>query len=250
MKVVIVEDSISSQKLLIELLKNKYPNIEVVKILDSIKDSIEFFSNNNVDLIFMDIQLKDGYCFKIFNQIDINTPIIFTTAYDNYAIQAFEENSIAYLLKPLDEDKLEHAIKKYNNLNAKNNNSNFSNFLSMINSKDKYKKRFTIKLNDNIIILTEEDIAYFIANDKICYVYTKEGDKYIIDYSLDNLLQQLNPKKFFRISRDCIVTFNAIHKIKKYYNGRLKIYLLPKYTEDIIVSRDRTPNFMKWLEEE
>lgn len=247
MKAVIVEDEALSQKFLEKLISDKYPDIIIVKVLDSIKDSIEYFLKETVDLIFMDIQLRDGYCFKIFEEVEITTPIIFTTAYDEYALKAFEVNSISYILKPLDEDKLEKSINKLFKISPHNNNANLQNLLSALNPEIKYKKRITIKLGDRIIIVEEKDIAYFIAENRICYLYTKDDNKYVIDFSLDTISTQLNPKTFFRISRDCITAFDSIKDIKRYYKGRLNIRLTPDYGENIIISKERVSDFMEWL---
>ena len=247
MKVAIVEDEALSQKFLEKLIHKKYPDINIVKVLDTVKSSIEYFQKENVDLIFMDIQLRDGYCFKIFEEVEIKTPIIFTTAYDEYALKAFEVNSISYILKPLDEDKLEKAIDKLFKISPPNNNANLQNLLSTLNPEIKYKKRITIKLGDRIIIVEEKDIAYFIAENRTCYLYTKDNDKYIVDFSLDTILSQLNPKTFFRISRDCITAFSSIKDIKRYYKGRLSISLIPDYGKSIIISKERVSDFMEWL---
>lgn len=247
MKVVIVEDEILSQKFLETLIHKKYPDINIVNVLDSVKSSIEYFQKETVDLIFMDIQLRDGYCFKIFEEVEITTPIIFTTAFDEYAIKAFEQNSISYILKPLDEDKLEMAINKFFKISPQNNNANLQNLLSILNPEIKYKKRITIRLGDRIIIVEEKDIAYFIAENRTCYIYTKDNNKYIVDFSLDTISSQLNPKTFFRISRDCITAFDSIKDIKRYYKGRLSIILNPDYGENIIISKERVSDFMRWL---
>lgn len=249
MKVAIVEDEALSQKFLEKLITDRYPNISIVRILDSINDSIEYFSKETVDLIFMDIQLRDGYCFKIFEEIEIITPIIFTTAFDEYAIKAFEQNSISYILKPLDEDKLEMAMNKFFKISSspEKNDANLQNLLSILNTEIKYKKRITIRLGDRIIIVEEKDIAYFIAENRTCYLYTKDKDKYIVDFSLDTISSQLNPKVFYRISRDCITSFSSIKDIKRYYKGRLSISLIPYYGKSIIVSKERVDDFMEWL---
>ncbi|MFA6200930.1 MAG: LytTR family DNA-binding domain-containing protein [Bacteroidales bacterium] len=247
MKAVIVEDEALSQKFLEKLISDKYPDISIVKVLDSIKDSIEYFSKETVDLIFMDIQLRDGYCFNIFEEVEIITPIIFTTAFDEYAIKAFEQNSISYILKPLDEDKLEMAMNKFFKISSPNNNVNLQNLLSALNPEIKYKKRITIRLGDRIIIVEEKDIAYFIAENRTCYIYTKDNNKYIVDFSLDTISSQLNPKVFYRISRDCITTFSSIKDIKRYYKGRLSISLIPDYGKSIIISKERVSDFMEWL---
>jgi len=249
MKVVIVEDEPLAQKFLSKLLTSKYSDIEIVKILESVKDSISYFSKeeDKADLIFMDIHLKDGNCFKIFEKTKITTPIIFTTAFDEYAIKAFDVNSVSYILKPLSENKIEKAMEKFNQINPQTNINNITQLLSSINSEQKYKKRITVKLGDRIIVVDEKDIAYFIAEGRTCYLYTKNNNKYIVDFSLETLSSQLNPKTFFRISRDCITAFDSIKDISKHYKGRLSILLTPEYEKSIIISQERVSDFMKWI---
>ena len=249
MRVVIVEDELLAQDFLGALLMSKYPEIEILKVLETVKDSICYFSKaeNKVDLIFMDIHLKDGNCFKIFEKVKILTPIIFTTAFDEYAIKAFEVNSVSYILKPLSETKIIKAMDKFNQINPQTNIDNITQLLSSINTEQKYKKRITVKLGDRIIVVDEKDIAYFIAEGRTCYLYTKDNNKYIVDFSLEKLFVQLNPKIFFRISRDCITAFDSIKDISKHYKGRLCILLTPEYEKNIIISQERVSDFMKWV---
>lgn len=249
MKVVIVEDEPLAQEFLSKLLTSRYPEIEIIKILESVKDSISYFSkaDNEADLVFMDIHLKDGNCFKIFEKTKITTPIIFTTAFDEYAIKAFEVNSVSYILKPLSENKIKKAMEKFNEINPQTNINNITQFLSSINSEQKYKKRITVKLGDKIIVVDEKDIAYFIAEGRTCYLYTKDNNKYIVDSCLETLNTQLNPKNFFRISRDCITAFDSIKDISKHFKGRLSITLNPQYEKSIIISNERVSDFMKWV---
>jgi len=242
MKVVIVEDEELSQELLKELLNLRFPDFEVVKILNTVKDSIKYFSNTNVDLIFMDIHLKDGECFEIFEKIDIQTPIVFTTAYEEYAIKAFEVNSLSYILKPITESKIEKIVKKLNLITTSKNVED----TNTINNQQ-IDKRITVKLGNKIIAIEQENIAYFVFEDKVCYLYTKDNNKYIIDYSLDTLSTKLDPKAFFRVSRDCITSFGAIKEITKYFKGRLNISLNPEYDKNFILSQERVPDFMKWI---
>ena len=247
MKVAILEDEPLSQNLLLKLLINNYPEIEINKILDSVNDCIKYFSEETVDLIFMDIHLKDGNCFDIFEKIKIITPIIFTTAFDEYAIKAFDVNGVSYVLKPLSENKIKKAMAKFNLINHQTNIDNTAQLLSSINSEQKYRKRITVKLGDRIIVIDEKDIAYFIAEGRTCYLYTKDNNKYIVDFSLETLSSQLNPKTFFRISRDCITAFDSIKDISKHYKGRLNILLSPEYEKSIIISQERVSDFMKWV---
>jgi two-component system response regulator LytT len=248
MKAVIVEDEVFAQEFLRTLLKEKYPNIEVVKVLDSVKDSIEFFSNNSVDIIFMDINLKDGYCFKIFDEVFVSTPIIFTTAYDEFAIKAFELNSISYILKPLDEDKLSLAINKFLTLNPFAYYSNINSLLTSFNNKPTFKQRFSIKFNDKIIVILQDEVAYFVAENRTCFLVTKDNRKFVVDFSLDYIYPCLDPIAFFRISRDCIASISSISSIRKYFKGRLSVTLSPIYSNDFIVSRDRVEEFLKWID--
>lgn len=252
MKVVIVEDEPLAQEFLCKLLTSIYPEIEIIKVLETVKDSIFYFnqSDNSIDLIFMDIHLRDGNCFNIFEKVKIRTPIIFTTAYDEYAIKAFDVNSIAYILKPLNENKIRKAIEKFYLTNSFNSDENkIEKLISIINIEHQYKSRIIVKLGENIFVIEEKDIAYFIAQGRDCYLYTKDNKKYIVDFSLNSLSEQLNPKRFFRISRDCITSFTAIKNISKYFKGRLSISLLPKFEKDIIISQERVSDFMKWINE-
>lgn len=250
MKVVIVEDESLAQEFLSKLLTSQYSDIEIIKTLESVKDSISYFSKaeNEADLIFMDIHLKDGNCFKIFEKTKITTPIIFTTAFDEYAIKAFDVNSISYILKPLSESKIKKAMEKLYQTKLQNNGADkIEKLLSMISPEQNYKKRITVKLGDKIIVIEEKDIAYFIAEGRTCYLYTKDNNKYIVDSCLETLNTQLNPKNFFRISRDCITSFNSIKNISKHFKGRLTISLIPQYEKNFIISQERVSDFMKFI---
>lgn len=254
MKVVIVEDEPLSQDLLSNLLIEKYPHIEIVKILDSVSDCIDYFSKTTVDLIFMDIHLKDGNCFNIFEEVNISTPIIFTTffdksiIFDQYAIKTFGINEISYILKPLNEKKLSIAIDRFNQINKqKEDVESIQRLISMMDIEQSYKKRIIVKLGDRIIAVDENNVAYFIVEGGTCYLYTKDNNKYIVDSSLNTLSEELNPKFFFRVSRDCITTFDSIKNISKHYKGRLCILLTPEYKKSIIISQERVSDFMKWI---
>ncbi len=250
MKVVIIEDESLAQEFLSKLLTSKYQDIEIVRIIESVKDSISYFSKseNKVDLIFMDIHLKDGNCFKIFEKAKITTPIIFTTAFDEYAIKAFDVNSISYILKPLSESKIKKAMDKFYLTKHQDNDADkFEKLISIFKPEQNYKKRITVKLGDKIIVIEEKDIAYFIAEGRTCYLYTKDNNKYIVDSSLETLNTQLNPKNFFRVSRDCITSFNSIKNISKHFKGRLTISLIPQYSKNFIISQERVSDFMKFI---
>lgn len=250
MKVVIVEDESLAQEFLSKLLTSQYSDIEIIKTLESVKDSISYFSKaeNKADLIFMDIHLKDGNCFKIFEKTQITTPIIFTTAFDEYAIKAFDVNSISYIMKPLSESKIKKAMDKFYQTKHQDNDADkIEKLISIFKPEQNYKKRITVKLGDKIIVVEEKDIAYFIAEGRTCYLYTKDNNKYIVDSCLETLNTQLNPKNFFRISRDCITSFNSIKNISKHFKGRLTISLIPQYEKNFIISQERVSDFMKFI---
>ncbi|MBR1775176.1 MAG: response regulator transcription factor [Bacteroidales bacterium] len=253
MKAVIVEDELHAQQFLRALIEDNFKDIAIVACLDSVKSCIDFFSCNKVDLIFMDIQLKDGYCFKIFETVKISSSIIFTTAYDEFALKAFDQNAVAYVLKPLNKQKIESAIEKYKTMtDSAKESEKISDLLKTLNlsSTPSYKQRFVIRINSKIIVVEESNIAYFISKEHTCYLYTKDNRIYVINYTLDSLIRELNAKRFYRISRNCIVSIDSIKEISKYPAGRFKVKLLPEYKDDIItISRDMTAGFLKWVEE-
>lgn len=251
MKILIVEDENLAQDELIRLVKQTYPSFEIIGATKSITSTIEFLRNNSVDLILMDIELSDGNSFEIFEQIEIITPIIFTTAYEQYALKAFETSGVAYLLKPIKKEELKKAIEKIKSLKGTElYQKQTDEALSILSSKG-YKKRIITKKGDQISSVNIEDIAYFIAEDRECYLVTKENKKYFIDYTLDVLEELLDPSTFFRISRNCIASINSIKQVSKFFNSRLKIKLTPDFGgEDILISRIRVGNFIKWLDGE
>lgn len=236
MRVAIVEDEKLSQDILIRFLKKIDEAIEIVIVLDSVRESIKWFSENEVDLIFMDIHLTDGNCFLIFEEVIINTPIIFTTSYDTYSIKAFDVNSVSYIMKPITEVKLNKAITKLQTLGFVNEN------------RDKhFKTRFSIKLGNKIIIVEINNVSYFYNENKDCYLITKDGDKYIVNYTISQLEEILDPKIFFRMSRACIGRIESIGNIQKIANNRLVVNLNPFLFEPIIVSQNRVEEFNNWL---
>lgn len=249
MKILIIEDEIPAQLLLERLIQTHYPEFDIVGRIDSVKGSVKWLGKNRSDLIFMDVELSDGQCFEIFKQINIDIPVIITTAYSDYAIKAFKVNSIDYLLKPLDDDEFVNAVEKSKRLNQKNipDYQNLEKILSK-NLPKEYRERFIVKQNNQIKVLGIGEIAYFLAEDKVTFIITNSGKRYMTDHSLDSLEDQLNLKFFFRLSRGCMANINSIKSVSKYFNSRLKIKLEPPFTEDIIVSRIRVQDFMKWLE--
>lgn len=249
MNVLIIEDEKPAARLLQRKLQKL--GIEAETMLHSVEESIEWFSENqHPDLIFLDIQLSDGLSFEIFEAVPISSAIIFTTAYDEYALRAFKLNSIDYLLKPIDEDDLETAVNKYRSSRPKQNlQLDFEQIKRMlVNPAEKtYKKRFTIKMGQHLKMVNIEDIECFYSENKGTYLHTNEGRDYLLESTLEQLESELDPADFFRVSRKFIVPMKAIKDIVVYTNSRLKV-ILPTYKEDeVIVSRERVNDFKEWL---
>ena len=250
MNVLIIEDEKPAARLLQRKL-NKF-GIETNTMLHSVEEAIYWFQNNpHPELIFLDIQLSDGLSFEIFDTIAINSAVIFTTAYDEYALRAFKLNSIDYLLKPIDEDDLEAAIKKFRERQPKQQNFSvdFDQIKRMlVNPLEKsYKKRFTVKMGQHLKMINIEDTECFYSENKGTYIHTTDGRNYLLECTLEQLETELDPTQFFRVSRKFIISIKAIKDIVVYTNSRLKI-ILPTYKEDeVIVSRERVSDFREWL---
>lgn len=221
--------------------------------LSSVEEAVVWFgSNKEPDLVFLDIQLSDGLSFEIFEQVHINSSIIFTTAYDEYALRAFKLNSIDYLLKPIQEDELKQAIDKFQNNRTAIFGFNqqfdlFKQFMSTSNAVE-YKERFAVKVGAQIKIILRSEIVCFYSENKATYVQTTEGRNYIIDYTLEELEKMVDPVDFFRMSRKFIVSIHSIKDIYSYSNSRLKLNLVNLESEDLIVSREKVADFKKWIE--
>ncbi|MEA3446644.1 MAG: LytTR family DNA-binding domain-containing protein [Bacteroidota bacterium] len=254
MKVLIIEDEQRAAERLIKLIAEIDNSIEIVSIIDSIENSVKWFrQNTHPDLIFLDIQLSDGLCFNIFNQTEVNSPVIFTTAYDEYALKAFELNSIDYLLKPIDADKLKIGVRKYHKLKSNipdaGINVNFKKILSEISLNSKvYKSRFLISKSDSLLVIDINRIAYFYSEQKATFIITTDNQKYITNDSLDQVVSSIDPSLFFRINRQYVVSIKAIVKISNYFNYKLKLDLIPETnSDDTIVSRTKVSEFKQWL---
>jgi DNA-binding LytR/AlgR family response regulator len=248
MNVLIVEDEIMAQKSLTRTLKQNFPDLEIIGTTDSVKNTVEWLQTNQPDLIFMDIELSDGICFEIFRQTEVKAKVIMTTAYDSYALKAFEAGSVDYLLKPIDVTDLQRAVGR---CRTRENNINIEALMKALSEQapqKEYKERYIIKINDRIVPLNVSDIAYVYSEDKNNYLVTTDGQKYIIDSSLDVMNEELDPKNFFRISRSCIVSINSIKSIVKQPGGRLRINAYPAPTYEMTVSRSRVDDFLLWLE--
>lgn len=255
MTTLIIEDEKPAARLLQRKLEKL--DIAVATMLHSVEESIHWFSNNkHPDLIFLDIQLSDGLSFEIFEKINIQSAIIFTTAYDEYALKAFKLNSIDYLLKPIDEDDLQVAVTKFRTRIPKADSGNqnlqldFEQIRQMLSNpfEKSYKKRFTVKIGQHLKVITTDEIECFFSENKGTYIHTFDNRNYLIDTTLEVLEQELDMKDFFRVSRKFIVPLTAIKEIQVYTNSRLKV-ILPTYKEDeVIVSREKVQDFKAWLE--
>jgi DNA-binding LytR/AlgR family response regulator len=250
MRVIIIEDEKLSAEHLTVLLQKIDPSITVIKYFDTIKASVKGFKEGlNADLIFMDIHLADGNSFEIFNQIELEIPVIFTTAYDNYAIQAFKQNSIDYLLKPIALQELQFALdkfKKHQQLGNKDLISTISMAYQQMNKE--YKTRFLVKSGQTIDTIKIEEIHHFETKESLSFLVTNKGNHHLIDYTLDQLESMLQPKDFFRINRKIILNIHSIEKVNTYFNSRLSIASKFLDNEARIVSRDRVNDFKKWLD--
>ncbi len=249
MKVLIIEDEVLAANRLEKQLNEIAPEISIPAKIGSIKESVKWLMVNSVDLIFLDIQLSDGISFSIFEQVAVNTPVIFTTAYDQYSIKAFELNSISYLLKPIRKNDLIESLKKYRSLKSAFT-IDFERLLSeMKEDKPAYKKRFIIQIGQKIKMVETAEIAFFYAMDKNVFLKTFEGNNWPIEFSLDKLEGLMDPSVFYRINRKYLVNLNAIESMVAWSRSRIKLKLQPPADDEMetIVSVDRSPEFKNWL---
>jgi two-component system response regulator LytT len=254
MKTIIIEDEKPAARLLQRKLEKL--NVRVEVMLHSVQEAIEWFSKNeHPDLIFLDIQLSDGLSFELFEKVEINSAVIFTTAYDEYALRAFKLNSIDYLLKPIDEDELAISISKFKSHFLKSKEEviasqmDFEKIKQMFQSSfnQNSKKRFTVKIGQHLKVISTDEIECFFSENKGTYIHTFDNRNYLIDSTLEVLEQELEAKDFFRISRKFIISIKSIKEILVYSNSRLRV-ILPTYKdEEVIVSREKVTNFKNWI---
>lgn len=250
MKALVIEDEILAARHLVSVL-NEVGDIEVINILDSIKSSVYWFENNPLpDLVFMDIHIADGSAFKIFDHVNITCPIIFTTAYDEYAIKAFKVNSIDYLLKPITNEAIEKALVKLKTLSATNNiKSDIQQLIDSLKQEKTYKTHFLVSVKgDKMIPLLASDIAYIFIDLGIVIAKTFDGKSFILDFTLDELANKLNPNDFFRANRQFIIAKNSIKEVDSWFNNRLSINLNVATPEKILISRTRVTEFREWFD--
>ncbi|MEO0789998.1 MAG: LytTR family DNA-binding domain-containing protein [Bacteroidota bacterium] len=249
MKIAIIEDEKYARIQLQNMLGELTPKAEIAVQLDSVADSVAWLSKNECDLIFMDIQLADALSFKIFDQIDVKAPIIFTTAYDQYALKAFQVNSVDYLLKPIEPDSLKSALDKYEQFHRPFGNNTIEELrkaFAQVDNKS-YQKRFLVKLGDKISSVTEDNVAYFEGEDRYVTLMTPGGERYFVNNKLADLEPVLDPDHFFRLNRSFICRFEAIDTIIPLSKSRVMVKLKPAAKRDVVVSTEKTREFKLWL---
>jgi len=249
-KILILEDEKLNSERIQRLMLKIRPHMEIVGVLTSVKKTVDWLSENeNPDLIIMDIQLADGLSFEVFNLADVKCPVIFTTAYDEYAVKAFKYNSVDYLLKPIEKDELEAAIIKLENTvqQSYQQHSLIEGLLAYIQPKE-YRSRFLLPYRDGYRKINVEEVAYFYSHMNVSFANLFDGERVVVPQTMETLEQELDPKNFFRANRQYIVHVNSIEKVHNFFNGKLKLKVKAGTDEDIIVSRTKAPLFKTWLD--
>ncbi len=248
MKILLIEDELPAAKQLTKLLLAHTPTFQITETLDSVESAVRWLRHFPApDLIFMDIQIADGLSFDIFRQVDVTAPVIFTTAFDQYAVQAFRVNAIDYLLKPIDPEDLHTALAKMESQRSKPVPFDFATVAQLFR-KERYKDRFLVKNGQQLIFLAATDIAFFRSGDGLTQAFTFGGKKFFVENTQEELERLLDPHDFFRISRNMTLRIDAIAKISPHLNGRLKLETNPVAPEEIFVSRERAAEFKAWLD--
>ncbi len=249
LNILIIEDEPLAATRLERLIREVEPGVHILGILDSVQQAVAWLQNHTADLIFLDIHLADGNSFSIFDQVEVRTPIIFATAYDQYAIKAFKVNSVDYLLKPIEKEELAQSMKKYLGGQAvQAAGADMTALMKAINQRQaEYQKRFMITSGDKIKSIATEDVAYFFGRQKYVFLVTRDNRRHIIDYTLGALEDLLDPGQFFRINRQFIISFPAITNMYTYSKSRIKIELDPPGEIEAIVSIDKARLFREWL---
>lgn len=247
MQVLIIEDEESAFENLKRILLEIDPSIHILSWLQSVEQSIQWFqTNERPDLIFLDIQLSDDVSFKIFDAVEVTSPIVFTTAFDEFAIKAFELNSIDYILKPISKNSIEKALKKSHNFGTPSYDQ-LIQALKTATVSPSYKERFLVNKADELVIIPSTDISYFFKDNET-YIVLKNGDRYPVKFTLDELIQVVDPAQFYRINRQMIVSITAITKITFWFKGKLKLRLHPAFEDAVFVSREGASKFKAWME--
>lgn len=247
MKVLLIEDEIPAARQLSKLLLEQRPSLQILDTLDSVESAVQWLRTFPApDLMFMDIQIADGLSFDIFKQVSVPAPVIFTTAFDHYAVQAFKVNAIDYLLKPIDPQDLSNALQKMENRRTPAPAFEYE-MLAQYFKKEQYKDRFLVKSGQQLAFVNTSDISFFRSSDGLTQAFTSTGKKYFVENTLEELERLLNPRDYFRISRSMTLRIDAIAKIMPHLNGRLKLETSPAAPEEIFVSRERVNEFKAWL---
>ena len=256
MKVLIIEDEIMARRSLEKTLENNFPDIEIVGECGSVRESVAWLKERQgeVDTIFMDVELSDGECFEIFRQVEVRANVVMTTAYDSYAVKAFEAGSVDYLLKPIDPGPLRRAVERCRHSSGGLDVERILGALSLRNPGPTYKERYLVRFNDRIVPVRSDEVAFFYSEDKNNHLVTHNGSVYIIDGTMDGIMSGIDPDRFFKISRSCIFSKEAVESVTKLVGGRLRItprVTVPKNmgpAPDLTVSRSRSDGFLEWLE--
>jgi two-component system LytT family response regulator len=248
MNILIVEDEKPAATRLVNMLKKVEPDATVMGITDGVESTLNFLDqHDNPDLIFMDIHLADGSAFEIFNHHPMSDmSIIFSTAFDQYAIEAFKVNALYYLLKPIKQEELEKALSRFKE--ARQRDQDYQEIVNKLTAKPPSEKRFLIRMGQSLRLVHQQDIAYFYTSDKITFMMTREGRKYPLDFTLENLEVMIDASRFFRINRQYIIHIEAIQQMHAHSKARVRIDLAPAAHEEVIVSTEKSPLFKKWLE--
>lgn len=246
MNAFIIEDEALARASLAKKIEAEFPDVKIVGMTGSIEESVALLEGGvQPDIIFMDVELSDGECFEIFRRVNITSKVIMTTAYDSYAVKAFEAGSVDYLLKPIDNDALRRAVTRCRQYPTQD----IASLLGALKpNTQEYKHRIVVRFNDRIVPVRTEDISYIVSEDKQNYLYTKAGERYITDLSLDELNSMLSPKHFFKIARNAIVSMDSILSITKLNGGRMQLSLQPEPPFEVFVSRSRSEEFLAWIE--
>jgi DNA-binding LytR/AlgR family response regulator len=242
-KIIIIEDEILIAERLKKMIESIEPEMKVIEVIDSVKEAISYLSDSIPDLIFLDINLSDDYCFKIFEEVNVTCPVIFVTAYSEYAIKAFEINSIDYLLKPISIPSLKKSIDKYKSLTT------FPNYTKMmIDMESRYRNRFLVKLNNQLKSISIDNIAYFFSEDKLTFACLNDGKKLPLDFSLKKIEEEINPNNFFRINKKYLISLNSIDEMYYVSKSKIKLQLKPTVEKEIIfVAIEKIGTFKVWL---
>jgi DNA-binding LytR/AlgR family response regulator len=252
MKVLIVEDEDLAVKKLQKTLQATGESIEVIGVTDSIRSSVEWLQQNQQpDLILMDIELADGQSFEIFNLTQVKSPVIFTTSYDEFALKAFKVNSVDYLLKPIQKEELQAALAKYRRLKGEpSTDLSLDKLVKELQQKlqpKEFRKRFLVKHAQKLVSIEVEEISYFYSDGRLNFFKTQDNRKFVVDYTMDELEEMLDPEKYFRISRSFFVSADSIEKIEDYFGNRLILQLRPPVDKEALVSREKVSDFKKWM---